>query len=63
MQTINPKMVLAGQPFLRAGAVPVGHASQRCLPGAGCVLGDLAVFGWLLLLQPDQSPQLVYKYL
>lgn len=60
---MNPKTVLAGQPFLRAGAAPVGHASQRCPPGAGSMLGDLAVFRWLLLLQPNQSPLLVYKYL
>lgn len=34
--------------------------SHRCRHGA--VAGDLAVFGWLLL-QPNQSPLLVYKYL
>lgn len=57
MQRINSQMAPGGT----APPVPKPPTvSHRCRHGA--VAGDLAVFGWLLL-QPNQSPLLVYKYL
>ena len=76
MQAINPKMAPVGQPLLRAQAavpaMPTSGAARSPSPDAqpanaaaaehGAVVGDLAAFGWLLL-QPNQSPLLVYKHL